>query len=240
MTNSNKDSFLIIGHRGAKGHIIENSLESFQKAFELGANGIELDVYCCQSGELIVFHDYNLRRFGGKGEVEQMTLSEIRQQNLIDNLHIPTLSEVLEMCDENTFINIEIKGKNVTESLLNLLLLKDHSNIFDRVVVSSFHWGELEKLRIQSKDIKLGILVYNPLYFRKALRFADKLMAFSLHPRFDMCSKKRILKMKKRRLKIYPWTVNNFEDLASTYALNVDGIITDYPDRLKQIVRTKK
>ena len=90
-----QDAILNIGHRGAKGHVAENTLASIQKAMELGADGIEIDVFRCFSGEIVVFHDKTLNKLtNGTGYIEKNTLSELKELKILGSTHsIPTLEE---------------------------------------------------------------------------------------------------------------------------------------------------
>ena len=106
--------FLKIGHRGAKAHLAENTLESIEKAMEIGVNGIEIDVHLCASGELVVFHDFTLDRMtNGTGEVKKETLSDLKKLRVDGQYLIPTLEEVLNKVDRKCLLNIEL---NVPEA----------------------------------------------------------------------------------------------------------------------------
>ena len=101
---------LIIGHRGAKGHVVENTLESIEKAIALGVDGIEVDIFKCKSGELVVFHDKTLNRLtDAEGLIESLDLDSIRKIRILDKYKIPTLREVLDLIDGKVFLNIELK-----------------------------------------------------------------------------------------------------------------------------------
>ena len=95
---------LVIGHRGARGHDAENTLPSIKKAMELGVNGIEIDIFRCASGELVVFHDRSLDRLtDSKGPIENLTLDSIRKIDVLDGYSIPTLDEVLDLIAGQVF-----------------------------------------------------------------------------------------------------------------------------------------
>ena len=99
-----KNKILKIGHRGAKGHVVENTLASIQKALDFGVHGIEIDVHLCKSGELVVFHDFTLDRItNGSGEISAFTLSELKQFKIEDKFEIPTLEEVLNIINNSCF-----------------------------------------------------------------------------------------------------------------------------------------
>ena len=98
---NNMKNPLVIGHRGAKGHYFENTLGSIEKALELGVDGIEIDVFRCASGELVVFHDQMVDSLtDGKGMIELLSLDSIKKLSIQGQEQLPTLVEVLDLIDE--------------------------------------------------------------------------------------------------------------------------------------------
>ena len=131
---------LNIGHRGAKGHIAENTLPSISKAIELGVDGIEIDIFVCKSGELVVFHDKKLDRLtNSHGYIESLEYDSIRKISVLGEHKIPTLNEVLELIDGKVFLNIELKGSGTAEPTHKLLtpLLKQKKWRPDQFIISS-------------------------------------------------------------------------------------------------------
>src|SRR5690606_5568826 len=125
-------AILKIGHRGAKGHVPENTIESIQKARDFGVDGIEIDVHVCATGELVVFHDFTLDRMtNGTGEVGKLSLSELKKLKVNNQFLIPTLEEVLDTIDKKCFLNIELKGRNTAvktcEVVYKYIAVKDWS-----------------------------------------------------------------------------------------------------------------
>ena len=107
MNSCSKHSTLNIGHRGAKGHIAENTLESINMAIELGADGIEIDIFKCQSGELVLFHDKNLKKLTGKsGEIEKQALKDLEDFLVEGKYKIPTLTSVLDSIKTPLFLSL--------------------------------------------------------------------------------------------------------------------------------------
>ena len=105
---SNKD-ILVVGHRGAMGHALENTIESVKKAIELNVDGIEIDVFKSKTGELVVYHDPFLSRLSNSNAfIEQISLDSIKKIKLLGGQSIPTLNEVIEIIPENIFLNIEL------------------------------------------------------------------------------------------------------------------------------------
>ena len=124
-SSCNKTSdIIVIGHRGAMGHALENTIESVEKAINLKVDGIEIDVFKSKSGELIVYHDPSLGRLSNSTAfIEQISLDSIKKVELIGGLSIPTLNEVLDVIPEKIFLNIELKGKN-TAYETNKIIIK--------------------------------------------------------------------------------------------------------------------
>ena len=114
--------FLVFGHRGAKGYVMENTIASIEYALNLGVNAIEIDVYRCASGELVVFHDETLERVSTRiNRIEDLKLDEIRLLLLHGGYSIPTLEEVLVFITNRAVLNVELKGKNTALEAFNCI-----------------------------------------------------------------------------------------------------------------------
>ena len=232
--SSNQSKQLVIGHRGAKGHVAENTLASIKKAMDLGADGIEIDVFRCKTGEIVVFHDKKLDKLtDGKGLIENKSLMELKKLKVLGtNEQIPTLNEVFEVIDNKTFLNIELKGSNTAK--LSLEIVKEQFNnnkIFPQnILFSSFNWKELEDLRKLDARIRIALVTGNdPLL---AIDPALKLNAVAINPSHEKLNKKVINKIFKAGLKVYTWTVNDKDDIRKMKNLGVNGIITDFPEKI--------
>ena len=224
---------LVIGHRGARGHVAENTLPSIKRAMELGVNGIEIDIFRCASGELVVFHDRSLDRLtDSKGPIENLTLDSIRKIDVLDGYSIPTLDEVLDLIAGEVFLNIELKGINtaiLTDSILKTKFEKGILNS-DKIIISSFNWKELEVFYEVNKQVQIAILIdYNPL---DALPIANQLAASAINPNYKYLTAENVSKIQKEGFKVYPWTVNEKEAINAMIAFGVEGIITDFPERV--------
>ena len=124
---SNKD-ILVVGHRGAMGHVLENTIESVKKAIELNVDGIEIDVFKSKTGELVVYHDPFLSRLSNSNAfIEEISLDSIKKVELIGGFSIPTLKEIVDIIPEKIFLNIELKGKDTANEtnkiIINLSLI---------------------------------------------------------------------------------------------------------------------
>lgn len=150
-----------IGHRGAKGHLAENTLESIRKAIDLKVDAVEIDVHLCKTGELVVIHDFTVdRTTNGEGEVSEKTLDELRSLLIEGKYRIPLLTEVLDLIEEKCRINIELKGNNTAAETSRIIrdYVTGRSRSYSDFIVSSFQWNELfEVLKIDT-NIPLGVL----------------------------------------------------------------------------------
>jgi glycerophosphoryl diester phosphodiesterase len=227
---SNERNILNIGHRGAKGHIAENTLASIKKAIDLGADGVEVDVFKCLSGEIVVFHDKSLDKLtNGIGLIEEKTLEELKELRVLDSQEqIPTLLEVIESIGEDVFLNIELKGRNTAEGSLDLV--KKHITKSDNILFSSFNWDELKDLRKLDSEIKIALITReNPLL---AINPALSLNAIAINPSYKSLNKNNTSEIYKAGLKIYTWTVNDTVQISEMINLGVHGIITDFPEKI--------
>jgi glycerophosphoryl diester phosphodiesterase len=230
---SGQETILNIGHRGAMGHEPENTLASIKKAIDLGADGFEIDVFKCLSGEIVLFHDKYLDKLtDGEGLIEKKSLVDLKKLSVLGTENkIPTLEEVLNIINKQVFLNIELKGKNTAKASLELVekFINQKKISSQNILFSSFDWNELEKLRELNSDVKIALITENdPLL---AIETAKKLKAFAINPNYKDLSKKNIKIIHNNDFKIYTWTVNNKRDISKMKLLKVDGIITDFPDR---------
>ena len=206
---------LCIGHRGAMGHAPENTLASFAKALELGAHCIELDVHRVE-GQLLVFHDHCVKRSSdGHGE------------------RIPTLDEVIELVGRRAGINIELKGPDtalaVAERIARLRVDGWPEHL---LLVSSFDHGQLQVLRACDSRVRLGLL-----YESASAADLDQtrpLAAYSVHLALDRVDARWLAQARAMHLRSFVYTVNDPADIGAMRQLEVDGVFTDYPERVLQ------
>lgn len=235
MNSCSNHNTLSIGHRGAKGYVAENTYESISKAIQLGVDGIEIDVFKCASGELVLFHDKNLKELTGEsGLIENLTIKELEQFLVLGKYKIPTLKDVLTRIEKPLFVNIELKGLNTAQATSKIIadISRSTSWSLEHFIVSSFNWDELELFRSIDKNTSVGVLVSKSMSINEAIEFGKKINAQAIHPNFKLLNDKAVKKIKNNGFKIYTWTVNNEDDINFMKKLEVDGIISDYPDRI--------
>jgi len=223
---------LNIGHRGAMGHAPENTLASFAKAVELNVDMVELDIYEVE-GQLLVFHDDRLERTtNGKGYIWDHSFSDLRKLDAGQGQKIPTLDEVIKILPQQTLVNIELKGRTATAAVISYI--QDRVNNFNdkkgRYLVSSFIHQELKKVRKLDRSIKIGALCCSELI--GLAKFAEQLNAYSVNPSVEFVSKEFVQDAHRRGLKVYVYTVNHPSDIQRMHEMEVDGIFSNYPDRV--------
>jgi len=218
---------LKIGHRGAKGYEPENTLISFEKAIDLKVDGIELDVHLSSDRILMVIHDETIdRTTNGKGFVNQFTSLELKKYG------IPTLTEVLNLANQKCFINPELKGFGTAKPVVDLIThyISEENWNYDDFLVSSFDWKMLDEIQLLNPKIRIGVLTEDTI--ETALAFAKKIKAFSIHPDYRLLTEENVALMQENGFKVFSWTVNSTEDIQKIKSFNVNGIISDFPDRI--------
>jgi len=216
----------IYGHRGSKGTRPENTLLSFKKALEVGADGLELDIHLTLDGEIVVIHDETLdRTTRGKGHVKDLTLVEIKAMDE----SVPTLKEVLElMGDSNAELNIELKTSLFTYEGIEEKVVEVMKGESRRVIYSSFNLPSVLRLKALAPDAEIALILSFPI--PQADDFMKHLGLDSLH-----LAKHLVLKYPNAweglHEKIRVWTVNEKEDVQKLLDLGVAAIITDYPKK---------
>jgi len=224
---------LKIGHRGANGHEPENTFVSFQKAVDMQVDGIELDVHLSADGEIIVIHDETIdRTTNGNGFVSELSLRELKAFRIDSKHQIPTLAAVFDLVNQDCFINIELKSYEVTEKVVSLIekYVTKKGWKYDRFLISSFDWNALQQVAFLNDAIPIGVLTETDLDL--ALAFAKFIQAKSIHPHFHLLTAENTVKMQEKGLQVFPWTINELEDIQKIKTFNVNGIITDFPNRI--------
>ena len=224
---------LKIAHRGARGYEPENTLKSFQKALDLHADGIELDVHLSSDGHLIVIHDETIdRTTNGKGFVNTFSLAELKTFLIDDQYEIPTLKEVFDLVNKKCLINIELKGLGTADKVAALIeeYIADQNWNYEHFIVSSFNWDLLQETSNLNSNIAIGVLTEEDV--EKALAFAEVIEAEAIHPDYQLLNLENVQEMQEKGFMVLPWTVNDTEDIQKIKSYQVDGIISDFPDRL--------
>lgn len=230
-------------HRGACAVAPENTLSAFARAFELGADGIELDVQLSADGILVVCHNFEVdQTSNGHGRIATLSLAELKQLDFgswfgpqFAGERIPTLDEVFDSLSPPALVNIELKSMSLRDNGLEAAVaaLVRRRAVYDRVIVSSFNPVVLRRLRRLDSHIEIGLL-YAPnlpiILARAWLR--PWVRPHALHPEQTLVDTNYMAWARRRGYAVNVWTVNEAAAMRRLIDVGVTSIITDYPDRL--------
>jgi glycerophosphoryl diester phosphodiesterase len=224
-------NLICFAHRGASGYEPENTIRSFTRALELGATWMECDVRAV-GDELVVFHDRTLSRLtGSPGQVADLDLATLRSLKVRGSEPVPLLSEVVELVRGRANLQLELKGAGTGERTgryLNALLEKNWRA--DSFLVSSFDHEELLACKKVAPSIPLGVLLYG--YPINTPEIARAIGAYSVHLNLEMITPKRVSTLHQAGLKVFVYTVNELSDIQAMRSVGVDGVFSDFPDRV--------
>lgn len=233
----------MIAHRGASADAVENTLAAFRLAREQGADGVELDVMRCRSGEIVVFHDDDLERLGKRAGLTRATsLAELREIDLGGGERIPLLDEVLEELGP-LLVNVELKSQSklADDGLAPAVaaILRRHA-ARARALVSSFDPLLLARFRLRAPDIATGLLFAHDqsLALRRAWA-APLLRPTALHPEAVLVDAERLRAWHARGYAVNVWTVDDPAELRLLAALGVDGLITNRPKFARAVLQSR-
>jgi len=231
---------LNIAHRGASGTFPENTLSAFRAAIDAGADMCELDVQLTRDGAVVVIHDETVNRTSdGRGKVAELTLEEIQRLDAgawfkdgsSRGERIPTLDAVFGATAGRCGLNIELKAAGAEGQVAAVMQKRD---AFGTSIVSSFNWDYLAKIRDLDSRIRFGLLAERGS--TDLLMAAVAMHAHAINPRFDMVTADLCKAAHERGLMVYTWTVDPPEAMRRLIEFGVDGIMTNYPDRMRAVL----
>lgn len=232
-------------HRGFSGEYPENTMIAFEKALEVGCEGIEFDVHFSKDGELVIIHDEKIDRTSDqKGWVKDLTYEELCQADFSYKFgektgvqRIPTLREYCELVKEKDIIsNIELKTgiveyPGIEKAVYDMLREYD---LREKVVISSFNHYSVHRMKEIDPGICCGFL--SETWILNPGEYVRKNHVEAYHPAFYMLTPEITRELKEQECKINTWTVNEEEDIKRMIRLEVDGIISNYPDRVGRLL----
>lgn len=234
----------IIGHRGASGHAPENTLAAFRRAVELGARFIETDLQLSRDSRIVAIHDDTLdRTTNGRGPVHRLTLAELRELDAgswfdprFAGERIPTLEEILQLARESDVVfYLEIKPGGAWGIEHTLVGALREAQEVVRPVVLSFDAATLAAVRRIEPTLMTGLLFQWPR--EDAIERAISVGARQLAPHGGQVTPELVTKARRNDLQVVTWTINDPAQMRALISAGVDGIMTDYPDRLVAVLR---
>lgn len=229
-------SVLIIGHRGASGHMPENTLPAFEKAIEMQADGVELDIWPDATGVPMVIHDESLSRTTRhKGKVTAMRSADLQP------LGVPSYAQVLDMAAGKLIIFTELKGpreEHVGKAISDAVATGGWR--YDELPVIGFDHEQLKRLKAAYPHIHIGASFSKKMleHLPRAKQIpymiskASAMHAVAINPDYHVVDAELVERAHNAGLKVNVWTVNSAKAMDAMLALGVDAIMTDYPDRL--------
>lgn len=233
----------IFAHRGAKAVAPENTLPAFQRALEMGVDGIELDVHCSKDGQLVVIHDESLERTTtGTGKVGDYTAAQLAKidagspfNSAFAGVGVPTLNDVFDLVGNRCRVNVELKSEdpNGGDQAEPLIAMIKARNLYEQVIVSSFNPPSLIKMRALAPTVQLGLLYYLPMptWLRDAW-FTPIINPEAIHPYHRLIDADLMAWANARGCPVNTWTVNDVAEAQRLAALGVNVIMSDVPDQI--------
>ena len=241
---------LVIAHRGAKAYMPENTLAAYSLAVAQGADMLEIDIHLARDQTMPISHDTTLERFGQDGEIADVSLGDLRamsrstfEARRSDKPYedIPVLEEVLDRFGDIVPFNLEIKTMTGDRSYPGL-----QEKVVDQVVkrgllsqtlFSSFSDEVLRELRALCPEARLGVLV-DPRAPEGVFERAEAVGAESINPHFVLADPGLVARAHEKGLAVYVYTVDEPWRMRELFASGVDGIFSNAPDLLREVVNT--
>ncbi|HEV8714444.1 MAG TPA: glycerophosphodiester phosphodiesterase [Candidatus Binatia bacterium] len=251
----------LFAHRGASGEAPENTLVAFRRAANIGVSYVELDVHATHDGQIVVIHDETLERTtNGKGKVQEYTLAELRQLDAgywfstdtqqfpfrAAGVRIPTLAEVLREFPQLKF-TVEIKQVEppIEESVTTVV--RDCGRAED-VILASEHDRVISRVRTLAPDIATSFATGDVVDFIQRVstgqlaEYRPAGLALQIPPKFHevpLVTAETVTAAHALGLEIHVWTINEPQEMERLLDLGVDGIMSDFPGRLREVVRRR-
>lgn len=228
-------------HRGFSGKYPENTMLAFEKAIEAGCEGIEFDVHFSKDGELVIVHDERIDRTSDqKGWVKDMTYEELcradfsyKYKGKVGFQKIPTLREYFELVkDKDIISNIELKTgifeyPGIEKAVYDLIC---EYGLKEKVIISSFNHYSVMRMKQLDPSLECGFL--SETWILNVGEYLNNNKIEAYHPIFRMLNSEITRDLKEHHCKINTWTVNEEKDIRDMIRIGVDGIISNYPDRV--------
>lgn len=235
------NSFVNYAHRGASAYAPENTMSSFRKAFQIGSNGIELDLQKTKDGKIVIFHDDEIdKKSNGAGKISDYTYKELLAFDFgswfgkeFKNEKIVLFEDFLRaVLDKNLILAVELKEEGIERETLEII--NKYYNK-DNIFITSFIYNALSNIRKLDNNIKIGWLIEEAINKKNVLELI-KISGNQICPPAKLVSKEGIKLARKNGLGVRLWGVSNEELMEKVYKLDIDGMTVNFPDKLKQLM----
>lgn len=229
-----------IAHRGDTNFGVENTLDSIYGAIKSKADYAEIDLLETKDNKIVVLHDSNLKRLAGLNKnVWELTLEELKELTLSQNGFegkISTLDEVLKYSYDkiNLLIEIKLAGKESTNFIDNVIETIKKNNFTEKCLIQSLDYDVIQEVKEKAKDIKVGYVIFAKVTDITSLKADFLVMEESI------VNEKTVALCRILNKPLYVWTVNKESAMRNFYIMGVDGLITDYPSQVINVVEELK
>jgi len=254
------DKFLVIAHRGGRSLGPENTIYTFKRALDLGVDVLEMDLQITGDDALVILHDRKVNRTtNGKGSVEDFTLAELKKLDAgfgwspdgsntfplrNKGITVPTLAEVFQAFPDAR-MNIEIKSSQVNTIQDLCRVIRDHG-MTEKVMIACFDSGKLGEFRSICPEVATSAGASEAVMFYWLQRvqlepaYSPSAQALQIPQAYRdrrITTRRFLNAAHARNMRVHVWTVNDTESMQRLIDLGVDGIMTDYPDRLVNVLK---
>ena len=226
---------LIVGHRGAPAYALENTALSFQKAIELGADWVEFDVHETLDGQFMVIHDSHLGRISPRCDLVKKTNShDLKAIDLYQGQKLLDLHEAFEIIPSATGLIVEIKA---LRSFAKMAQFIEQKALSRKLMLTSFDLVLLCKIQAFSRKFSLGVVCKSP---NSVLRAQEMGIIFSeICMDFQHLTSSLVAQWHDLNFRIFAWTVDRPKDIKRVVELGSDGIISNRPDLVREVLASK-
>jgi len=235
------NTFVNYAHRGASAYAPENTMAAFKKAFQIGTNGIELDLQKTKDGKIVIFHDNKIDNKSNKtGKISDYTYKELSKFDFgswfskeFENEKIVLFDDFMkEVSNKNLILAIELKEEGIEKEALEII--NEYYNK-DNIFITSFIYNALSNVRKLDKNIKIGWLIKEDINQKNILELT-KISGNQICPPADLVSEEGIKLARENELSVRLWGVSNEEIMRKVYNLDIDGMTVNFPDKLNELI----
>jgi glycerophosphoryl diester phosphodiesterase len=230
-------NFINYAHRGASEYYPENTMISFKKGLEMGANGIETDVQVTKDGVLVLFHDDTLDRVTGKsGCIADYTYKELLEFDVKKNdltAKIITFEDFLaEFGKKELTFAIELKVKGVAKQTADMIY---KYGVQDKVIITSFIYDAMLEIKECAPDLRRGYLLFK--LDQKTRKEVEELELYEICPNGDDVTKEEVEEYHQKGYGVRAWGMTNTDIMIETIKKGVDGMTVNFPDKLTEYLK---
>lgn len=238
------NTFINYAHRGASAYAPENTMSAFKKAFEIGANGIELDLQKTKDDKIVIFHDEKIdKKSNGTGKISDYTYRELLKldfgswfsEEYKDEKIVLFEDFMKEVSNKNLMLAIELKEENIEKQTLEII-----KKYYDthKVYITSFIYNTLLKIRKLDNFIKIGWLIKEDIN-ENNIKELININGNQICPPAKLVSKSGIKLARDNKLSVRLWGISNIEIMEKVYYLDTDGMTVNFPDKLKELIEKR-